>query len=280
MRSAIAMMGRALGPDILVRCRALFDAEQSALAAQVPALARNLEYGPDPRHRLDLYGQPGGAPKPIVLFVHGGGFVMGDKGDAGSWVNANVARMATQAGFLGAAMNYRLAPDHQWPAGAEDVARAVQWLQASCADHGGDPQRIVLCGTSAGAVHIAGYLALDDQDAPPVAGAVLLSGFYGFTPLDARDERYFGDTSLYSSRMPREAITATRLPLFIAAAQFDPPRFQAEFLGLMQARLERSGAMPCGAIVAGHNHYTTTMHLGTGDRRLADEILAFVKDIT
>jgi hypothetical protein len=66
-----------------------------------------------------------------------------------------------------------------------------------------------------------------------VRGAVLLSGLYGYTSLDSRDERYYGGPEDYADRMPREAVAGTALPLLLACAQFDPPRFQAEFLGLM-----------------------------------------------
>ncbi len=277
---AIAAMGTALGPDILASCRDLFDRQQSALAAALPGAATDLPYGPDPRHRLDIYGDSDGALKPVLLFVHGGGFVMGDKGGGESWANASVGRMAAQAGLIGAVMNYRLAPDHTWPAGSEDVAAAVDWLRSNAAAYGGDPQRIVLCGTSAGAVHIAGFLKLRSDAAQIVRGAVLLSGLYGYTPLDAKDERYYGEPGQYPQRMPLEAVAAIDLPLMIACAQFDPPRFQAEFLGLMQDRLDRQGAMPRGHIASGHNHYSMAMHLGTADRRLADEIIRFVKDIT
>mgnify|MGYP000278760930 CR=1 FL=1 len=278
MRGAIAAMGTTLGPDILVRCRALFDAEQLALAGAVPPLAVDLAYGPHERHRMDLYGTPAGALLPVLIFVHGGGFVMGDKGGGDNWANANVGRMAAQAGSIGAVMNYRLAPDHMWPSGAEDVALAVDWLRCHAAEYGGDPQRIVLCGTSAGAVHIAGYLKLRSDAAALVRGAVLLSGLYGYTPLDAKDERYYGAPAHYPQRMPLEAVAAADLPLLIGCSEFDPPRFQTEFLALLNDRLARHGAMPRSTIVSGHNHYTLAMHLGTSDQRLADEINEFIQE--
>jgi hypothetical protein len=79
--------------------------------------------------------------------------------------------------------------------------------------------------------------------------------------------------------MPRAAVADTGLPLFLACAEFDPPRFQAEFLGLMRERLQIHGAMPRSYIAAGHNHYTMAMHLGTSDTRLADELTSFIKDL-
>lgn len=279
IRHVIAAMGTGLGPDVLTQCRALFDAEQSILQAAVRVTQGDVAYGPHERHRLDIYAPMDAAgPAPVLVFVHGGGFLKGDKGGADVWPNANVGRMAAQAGFVGVVINYRLAPDHMWPAGAQDVAAVVAWLKDNIAQHGGDPDRIVLAGTSAGAVHVAAYLKLaGDKD---ICGAVLLSGLYGYTPLDDRDLAYYGDAALYPERMPMEAVAATTLPLLVACAQYDPPRFQAEFVGLMQDRLARHGALPRAVIMTGHNHYTMPMHLGTADRRLADEISAFVRDIT
>lgn len=277
--SEIARLGTRLGPDVLAAVHALYDEEQTRLSRSLPAGAANLAYGPHERHVLDIYGGSATA-KPTILFVHGGGFVRGDKGGDMQWPNAAVGRMAARAGFVGAVMNYRLAPAHGWPAGGEDVMRALDWLQTSCAEHGVDPARIVLVGTSAGAVHIATYLALEPGHAGRVRGAVLLSGLYGYTPLDPPDHAYYGEDGLYPERMPREAVAATELPLMIACAQFDPPRFQAEFLGLMAERFARHGRLPKAHFADGHNHYSIAMHLGTSDRRLADEIVNFVQTVT
>jgi len=280
MDAAIAAMGSSLGPDVLEACRVLFDAEQKALMAAVLVQARDVAYGPHERHRLDIYGKASGDLKPVLVFVHGGGFVMGDKGDDGRWANGAVGRMAAQAGLIGVVINYRLAPDHLWPAGAEDVAAAIDWVAANIAAHGGDPARVVLCGTSAGSVHSAGYMMLRSNAAQRLRGAVLLSGLYGYTPPDPKDLRYYGEAADYPLRMPQEAVASIDLPLLVCCARFDPPRFQQEFLGLMADRLARHGAMPRAYIASGHNHYSMAMHLGTADRRLADEILQFVKDVT
>lgn len=269
---AIAAMGQELGPQVVEACRALYAADHAALAAHMPVLAADCAYGPHERQRLDVYHTGAATDAPVVLFVHGGGFRMGDK--AGG---ANVARAMAQAGFAGAAMNYRLLPDAHWPEGGEDVVAAVDWLRAHAHRHGGNPARIVLIGTSAGAVHIATALKLRPD--LPIAGAVLLSGLYGHTPLDARDVPYYGADTLYPDRMPRTAVAQTAIPLFVACAQYDPPRFQAEFLGLMHERLAAHGTMPAGTIVPGHNHYTLAMHIGSDDCRLTNEIVRFIRSL-
>jgi carboxylesterase type B len=175
--------------------------------------------------------------------------------------------------MVGAVMNYRLAPDHPWPAGSEDVGAAVDWLRAHAAQHGGDPQRIVLLGTSAGAVHVAGFLRLRPDHGDLVRGAVLLSGLYGYTPLDPRESAIMAAPKLRDAAARR----CRHRPAPAAGLRaIRPGGFQAEFLGLME-RLNRHGAMPRSVTLSGHNHYTMAMHLGTADRRLADEIAAFVR---
>lgn len=269
----IEQIGTALGPEVLLACQQLFDAEQQALAAAVPVAASDQAYGPHERHRLDLYGRPA-SPAPVILFVHGGGFRIGDKA-ADGWPNAAVGRWAAQMGWLGAVMNYRLAPDHRWPAGGEDVLAAVDWLAAEAARFGGDPQRIVLMGTSAGAVHVA--TAVQQRPALAVRGCALLSGIYGYAEYEDRDSIYYGDASLAAERLPGESVAATALPLLVACAEYDPPRFQREWAGLLQDRLSRHGRLPTCYYASGHNHYSMAMHIGTSDRRLADEIARFVQ---
>lgn len=279
MNAVIRGIGTRLGPDVVAAMRDLYEAEQAPLAAALPPLALDCAYGPDARNRLDLYRQgDAGERRPVVLFVHGGGFLVGDKGGADSWANAHVGRWAAANGMLGAVMNYRLAPQHLWPSGAEDVGLAVDWLRGHAAGHGGDPERIFLLGTSAGAVHVSAFLKAREDHERLVRGAALLSGLYGVTPLDERDMRYYGPQDCYALRMPLTAVMETRLPLLLACAEFDPPRFQAEWASMLQGRLGRHGRLPRAHYASGHNHYSMAMHLGTADRRLSDELLAFFAD--
>ncbi|GJG88066.1 hypothetical protein tb265_32470 [Gemmatimonadetes bacterium T265] len=278
-RAAIAAMGRALGPGVLEAVYALYRPEQDRLAAAQPVTAADLAYGDHPRQALDLYApaesQEARGPAPVLLWVHGGGFLRGEKRAPDHPFNAHVGRWAARRGMLGAVMNYRLAPDATWPSGGEDVAAAVDWLRAHAAARGADPECVVLAGTSAGAVHVATALRLRPD--LPVRAAVLLSGLYGFTPLDERDTLYYGVQALYAGRRPRDAVVDTAVPLFVACAELDPPRFQAETLGLLAARLERHGRMPRAYVASGHNHFSLAYHLGGADTRLGDEVLAFVR---
>lgn len=276
--SAIKSIGQGMGPAVLAQCCAIFENEQRALAERLPAIITDAAYGAHERHRLDLYRKGDSAGLPVVLFVHGGGFVLGDKGDNGAWQNANVGRMAAQAGMLGAVMNYRLAPDHPWPAGSEDVGHALDWLKAHIADHGGDPNRIFLMGTSAGAVHVAGLTGLRGDLKTQVAGMILLSGLYGYTPLDEKDLRYYAEGTADQDREPRQSLLASGIPMLLACAENDPARFQTEFLGLAYDYVAKDGRMPQSHIALGHNHYSVALHLGSSDRRLEETIVRFVRD--
>ncbi|MCP4235831.1 MAG: alpha/beta hydrolase [Aestuariibacter sp.] len=283
----IAALGTEMGPSMMEGMLALFAEEQTALVARQPALATDIAYGEHPRHRLDIYGPTAlhtdlAARKtsslPVLVFVHGGGFLKGDKGDTTRWYNACVGRMAAEQGMLGVVINYRLAPEHTWPAGADDLAAAVTWLKQHIAEYGGNPDALFLMGTSAGANHVATYhQQYNAQDA--VKGRLLLSGLYGATPLDDRDTLYYGDHSLYDSRMALPSISKCPLPLFIACSEYDPPRFQQEWLGLVHQRFTHNQRLDRALVLSGHNHYSIAGHLGTSDTRLADEIVDFINDI-
>lgn len=280
-RQAITVLGRALGPDVLKAVYALYENDQTRFASAQPVTAADRAYGDDPRQVLDLYAPAKDVtlPVPVLLWVHGGGFVRGEKASTEHPFNAHIGRWAARAGMLGAVMNYRLAPDHGWPAGGEDVGAAIDWLRANAADFGGDRKRVIVAGTSAGATHVATHLRLRAGD-EGICGAVLMSGLYGFTPLDDRDTLYYGEKATYAGRAPRDAVVTTGLPLLIACAEFDPPRFQAETIGLLTARLEACGNLPRSHIASGHNHFSLAAHIGSTDTRLTGEIQQFILDIT
>jgi arylformamidase len=274
-REAIAAMGRVLGPDILQRVYALYGPEEARRAAVQPATLMDAAYAEHARQRLDLYVPQDVRGAPVLLWVHGGGFLRGEKSSAEHPFNAHAGRWAARHGLIGAVMNYRLAPDHGWPAGGEDVGLAIDWLRSHVGEYGGDPDRIVAMGTSAGATHVATHLRLR-AEMPAIRAAVLLSGLYGFTPLDERDTLYYGAADHYPERWPKEAMVATELPLFLACAEFDPLRFQQETIGLTHARLDARGELPRLFVAAGHNHFSLAYHIGSDDTRLTQAVLDFL----
>lgn len=122
--------------------------------AAAPA-PREIAYGGDARQRLDLYARPGLNAAPMLLFVHGGGWNIGDK----RMVSA-LPGYAERHGLLFASTNYRLTPDVTARECAQDVAAAVAWMLAHGAEHGGDPRRLFIAGHSAGA-HLVALVGVD-----------------------------------------------------------------------------------------------------------------------
>lgn len=123
-------------------------------AADDVAVRRDVDFlGGGRAEKLDLYlpGEAANAPRPALVWVHGGGWKTGDKA-AGR--ERNIGTTFARWGFVVASVNYRLGPG-AWPTNLHDVKSAVRWLRAHAAEFGVDPERIVLGGGSAG-----GHLAL------------------------------------------------------------------------------------------------------------------------
>lgn len=109
---------------------------------------RDVPYGPHPvAHRLDIY-RPRALPRPlpVMLYIHGGGFVVCSKETHRGIAVLNAAG----PGYLVFNINYRLAPANRFPAAIEDACAAYCWVVANAARFGGDPRRIVVAGESAG----------------------------------------------------------------------------------------------------------------------------------
>jgi len=123
-------------------------------------IIRNVAYGPEPRNRLDIWRlstTPANAP--VVFYIHGGAWTFGDKREQGR----PMLHEFVERGWIAVVCNYRLAPRHPWPAQMLDVTRTLLWIKKNIANHGGDPDRIVVSGGSAGG-HLASLLALSAND--------------------------------------------------------------------------------------------------------------------
>lgn len=208
---------------------------------------RDLAYDPaDPDGRLDLYAPAGAAgPLPTVVWVHGGGFISGDKADI-----ANYARVLAGQGFAVASVQYTIAPEARYPTPLRQVNRAVAFLAGAPAGLPVDPDRMVLAGDSAGA-QLAAQLAAAyadpgyaraiglDPALPPgrLAGALLYCGPYDAALVAGEGPfagfmrtvfwAYFGlrdpgdDPVLAQFSVPRH-VTPAFPPTFISAGNADP----------------------------------------------------------
>lgn len=135
----------------------------------------NVEYGNVDGEELllDIHVPKGDGPFPVAIYVHGGGWMGGDKANPD---DAPALEMLTEAGFVWFSINYRLAPKHHWPACQNDVQTAIRWVKANAVKYKGDPSRIVLIGYSAG-----GQLAT--FAATVVDESIRVQAVVGFAPL-------------------------------------------------------------------------------------------------
>ena len=284
-RHRIDAFGRELTPDLLggtsMMMAQMFEGMDPQTIEDV-----DIAYGPDPRHRLDLYREQNIENAPVFVFVHGGGFIMGDKRSEQGPFYRNVGDYAARQGWIGVVPTYPLAPDHPWPAGPEALKRVVEWIGANVAEYGGDPERIVLSGQSAGAVHVASYLAHPAYHAVPgggVRGAVLMSGLYDTTVGEANDNHraYYGtDAARYAEANCLPGLLSTQTPLCFTVSEFDPPMFQAEAARTVGAWGEAKGGFPEMHYLVGHNHLTPSQSLGTPVKDVEALLSDFVGRVT
>ncbi len=130
---------------------------------------RNIPYGPTPAERLDIYPATG----PVFIFIHGGYWRALDAADSGF-----MAEAMTKSGICTVALNYTLAPLATLDQIVAECRAALAWVVTHIAEYGGDPARIHIGGSSAGA-HLAAMLAASSADT--IKSLTLLSGLYDLT---------------------------------------------------------------------------------------------------
>ncbi len=206
----------------------------------------------DEKHRLDAYVPKGDGPHPVLVFVHGGGWRLGDRQQlGGSYVKLG-RRLAAQ-GVLTLVISYRLAPDAKHPAQVRDVARAIAWTHAHVAGLGGDPSRVFAMGHSAGA-HLVALAACDprwlaEQHLAPsvLKGVIGVSGPY--------DLEHLGRSTLFGG-----------LPMVVPAFGRDPETWR----DAMPERHLKDGTPPPFLVVWADGDPELIRHHG---RRFADALV-------
>ncbi|GAB3723946.1 alpha/beta hydrolase [Nocardiopsis nanhaiensis] len=243
----------------------------------------------DPPVRVRLY-RPSEAegPLPALVYPHWGGFVTGDLDTA----HSSSTRIADLVGAVVVSVDYRLAPEHPYPAPLNDCYSVLEWVANKADDLGVDPQRLGVGGLSAGGGLAAALtLAARDRGGPPIRFQYLLfpelddrvdtvsARSFSDTPMLDRPnllvswDCYLGDLERGSARVPayaapaRASVLADLPPAFVGVCEFDPLRDE----GLAYA---------CRLIQAGVrtevSHYPGTFHASIGvdsdvSRRMLDE---------
>lgn len=217
----------------------------SLLAVNVPALfgdyrrTTDIAYGELPAQRLDVYTPLAANARPVVVFLHGGGWDSGDKNQY-RFVGATLA----EQNWIGVTINYRLYPSVKFPVFVDDAALAVQYVREHAGEWGGDPQQIYLLAHSAGA-HIAVTLALDPEflrargdDGSWLRGVIGLAGPYDFIPF-SYDYMYdlFGPETAYPRSQPVNFVRVDAPPLLLLHGLGDTavlPRNTVQLAAAMQ----------------------------------------------
>ncbi|HEV3498908.1 MAG TPA: alpha/beta hydrolase [Bradyrhizobium sp.] len=275
-------LGRVIDPP---KTAPLYAPLQEKEPYQSVKIERDVKYGPADRNLLDIFiPDTASSARPVLIYVHGGGFVAGNKrGPNGSPFYDNIMLWAVKNGFVGVNVTYRLAPLAVWPAGAEDLATAVQWVSEKIGERGGDPARVNLMGHSAGAVHVASYVSHPEfhkVKGSGLSGAIMISGIYDptATPLANPEHPYFGtDPARYPEQSSLQGLLKTKIPLMIISAELDPPGFEKQFDLLKQATCKGASGCARAFMLPQHSHMSEVYSINTADTRLTDQILDFVK---
>jgi acetyl esterase len=192
-----------------------------------------------------IYRPTTDTPLPVVVYFHGGGFVIGDIATH----DTTCQRLAAGVPALVVSVDYRLAPEHRFPAAVDDCEAATAWASAHAAEFGGDPSRLAVGGDSAGG-NLAAVIARRARDAggPPIAFQLLIYPGTDMTRslpshaengtgylLDSDTMKWFLDNYLADTD-PRDPDASPLFaddlsglpPAFVLTAEFDPLRDEGE----------------------------------------------------
>lgn len=222
-----------------------------------------LAYGDDRGQWLDVYAPPGARDLPIVVFWHGGAWINGHLG----WLRF-MAPAVTALPAVFVAATYRLAPRCRWPAQYEDVSAALSLVAAHARRFGGDPERIVVGGHSAGG-HLAALVTLR-REGPPVRACFPVSSSYDLQygnvtheSLEGRVYRYlFADPRQDREASPVEYVAGNRVPFHLTWGGRDFQHIAAASRRMVET-LAAAGCQVTHTIVDGASHFDT--HLALGD---------------
>jgi arylformamidase len=156
----------------------LFIAFAFVPAAQAQNVKRNIPYAEpaDERQTLDVYAPENAKDLPVIFWIHGGGWQVGDKAAVHAKPKAFVDK-----GYVFVSTNYRLLPTVDMETIVRDVAKSIHWVHEHIAEFGGDPKRLIVTGHSAGA-QLAALICTDDRYLK--AEGLSLASIKGCIPVD------------------------------------------------------------------------------------------------
>jgi len=257
----------------------------AAKAPKVRGVVRDVPYGPNTRQVLDVFAHEGAKGCDVVIFVHGGAFIRGNK-RVNDEIYDNVCHWFARQNKVVVNLEYRLASDAPYPGGAEDVQMAVQWCIENVERFGGNANRMFLVGHSAGATHVAAYLADPVMGRAPASNIIGAISISGRLRADARPDNpnaagvraYFGENGArYEERSPVTHVHRTPLPFLVAIAEFENPYLDVYGVEFAYRCAAARGRSPDVVRLLGHNHTSMVAHFNTGEEVLGRRILDFMR---
>jgi acetyl esterase/lipase len=269
--------------------------------AQTPVLAANtvlsadVPYGgPDAKlDVVDVYAPREVKGAPVVVFIHGGEWSRGDKHDVSS-----KPKYFNEHGIVFVAANYRLSPAAVHPAQVDDVAAAIGWVHRHIAEYGGDPEKVVIVGHSAGC-HLVTYVSLNPE---PLAKV-------GLTPREAMKGTVAWSGGMYdlvdrykAGGMYKPFIEATfgadeqgqrggsplsytknagKAPPFLVASVDDEKSASSRAAAArMVEAINGAGGKATAVTLKGKTHFTANHELGAAGDTSVDVLMDFVREVT
>ena len=269
------------------------DLRDPATKAQVRSVEDTTYPGAEGPLRARLYHPEADGPVPTILFVHGGGYIMGDVETHDD--QARLLCRDVEAVVL--SIDYRLAPEHPFPAGYLDVVSALRHVTATVAELGGDPARVAVAGDSAGGNLSAGAALAARDEGLPLAAQLLLYPSTDFTESENHPSReqnaegfmltlddmqwfrdhYRADASDHRASVLHHPELAGVAPAVVATAEHDPLRDEGEAYA---AALQEAGVRVVQRRFPGLIHgFFGLGHVHAASEQAARQVCADLKEL-
>lgn len=253
---------------------------------------KNIAYTEEPNPRtLDVYSPGDVKGAPVVLFIHGGGWTRGDKSEVGAQ-----PRLFNEAGMVLVSIDYRLSPAFRHPAHVDDVAAAIAWAKKNISSFGGDGEKLVVMGHSAGS-HLAALVVTDPHPLAKqklklsdVRAAISLDGSafdivdriaQGSEKLAENCRRAFGDSqeSQLNASPLHHVKNGAGIPAFLLI-YVKPDSLNHAQSKTFADKITANGGRAKLLQMAGKDHFSLHADLGTERDTAGKEILLFITEAT
>jgi acetyl esterase/lipase len=255
--------------------------------ATYTGLVKDIPYAPGAKdgQKLDVYKTDREGLSPVVIFFHGGSWSSGNRREY-----AELGDTLYREGFVTVIAEYRLYPDIRYPAFMEDAVAAVNWVRAHIKEYGGDPDRIILAGHSAGG-HIVALLLTHDKfrkeltfDPMRIRGAVCMSGGYDLIhglSVDKKLIRNVMDSDEnWVDAQPTRHLRADVPPMLIVNGDLDDITYD-EYAEKFATAMRGAGADVRYERIVGGDHFTVVLDmLPYRKGETCRQFMKFAKEVT